>query len=256
MTDSAGWRRSFERNARSLLDIPWSVGADLSAEAAGAIASSLQEFQAGERSEGKHLYRAAQQYASATGDADYLAAMRLFIAEEQRHARDLGRFLTMNGIPLVETTFADRVFRHLRVLIPTLEMSIAVLVTAEIIAKVYYAALRDATASAVLRRLCDQILHDEWAHVDFQCAQLRRLRAGRSRIAAAVTQTLQQGLFTVTTLVVWWGHRRVIARGGMTCRVWLRACQQEFREAFSGEPRLAAQLHVHAATREEVQRGT
>ena len=63
-----------------------------------------------------------------------------------------------------------------------LELSIAVLVTAEIIAKVYYAALRQATTSVVLVRLCDQILYDELRHVRFQCERLAILRARRSRL--------------------------------------------------------------------------
>jgi hypothetical protein len=240
MDDSAGWRRYFEHNAGSLLDIPWDIGADLTPDEARTIASSLQEFQAGERSEGRHLYRAAQDYSRRTGDGDYLVAIRLFIAEEQRHARDLGRFLTLNGIPLVETTFADRVFRRLRVLLPTLEMSVAVLVTAEIIAKVYYAVLRESTQSVILRRLCDQILHDERGHVDFQCGQLRRVRANRSPAAAATTYALQQGLYAGTLLVVWWSHRRVIRRGGMTLAGWVVACQREFREAMRPRPAAAA----------------
>ncbi len=240
MDDSAGWRRYFEHNAGSLLDIPWDIGPDLTPDEVSAIASSLQEFQAGERSEGRHLYRAAQEYSQRTGDADYLAAMRLFIGEEQRHARDLGRFMTLNGIPLVETTFADRVFRRLRVLLPTLEMPVAVLVTAEIIAKVYYAVLREATESVILRRLCDQILSDERAHVDFQCGQLRRLRVTRSTPAAAVTYALQQGLYAGTLLVVWWSHRRVIRRGGMTFVDWVVACQRQFRDAMTLRPSAAA----------------
>lgn len=236
MDDSTGWRRWFEHNAGALLDIPWDAGAELTPDEAAAIAASLQEFQAGERSEGRHLYRAAQDYARRTGDADYVAAIRLFIGEEQRHARDLGRFLTLNRIPLVETTFADRVFRRLRTLVHSLELSVAVLVTAEIIARVYYAALRDATRSAILRRLCDQILSDERAHVDFQCGHLRRLRAGRPPLAAALTAVAQQALFLVTVGVVWVRHREVVRRGGMTPLEWLTACQHEFRLAMRRGP--------------------
>lgn len=249
MDDSSGWRRHFEHNAGSLLDIPWHVGADLTPDETAAIASSLQEFQAGERSEGKHLYRAAQLYAEQSGDADYLAAIRSFIGEEQRHARDLGRFLTLNHIPLVETTFADRVFRHLRTLIPTLEISVAVLVTAEIIAKVYYAVLREATQSVLLRRLCDQILYDERAHVDFQCGQLRRLRDGRRPLVVALTYAAQQGLFAGTLLVVWWSHRRVIRRGGMTIVEWVVACQREFRDAMTPHLNGAQPVAREASTR-------
>jgi rubrerythrin len=175
LSASRDWRLYYERNARSLLTIPWETGADATPDELAAIDRSLQEFQAGERSEGRHLYRLAQDFARRTGDDDYVAAIRLFIAEEQRHARDLGRFLTLNRIPLLQTTFTDRVFRWLRNLVASLEVSIGVLITAELIARVYYAVLREATRSVVLRRLCDQILSDEDAHVRFQSERLGAL---------------------------------------------------------------------------------
>ena len=187
MTDSGVWRRHFEHNARALSDIPWDVGADLTPDEVAAVSASMQEFQAGEYSEGRHLYQFARDYAARTGDYEYLRATRLFIAEEQRHALHLARFLTINDIPLIRTTFADRVFRRLRNIVRSLEISIAVLVTAELIAKVYYAALREATGSLVLRRLCDQLLRDEEAHVRFQCAQLRTLRKDRQAIGQLLT---------------------------------------------------------------------
>ena len=259
MSRSSGWREHFERNAAALLEIPWQLGPELTPDETRAVAASLQEFQAGEHSEGRHLYRAAQGYAARTGDHDYVAAIRLFIAEEQRHARDLGRFLRLNGVPLVRTTFADRVFRRLRTLIDTLEISIAVLVTAELIAKVYYSALRESTESRILRRLCDQILSDEDAHVRFQCSHLAMLRASRSRAALAVTMALQRGLYAGTVLVVGWSHRAVLRRGGMTLREWWSYCWWEFAAlplstaAIAGEPaattRRASQPHRQVTAR-------
>jgi hypothetical protein len=232
MPSSTEWRRYFEHNARSLLEIPWQNGAELTTEDITAMSRSLQEFQAGESSEGKHLFQSAQRYAQRTGDEEYVPAIRLFIAEEQRHARDLGRFLKLNGIVLVPTTFTDRVFRKLRRLFGGLEMSIGVLITAEIIAKVYYAVLREATESAILRRLCDQILQDELRHVQFQAEQLAKLRALRGRFGQAVTMGIQRFLFLGTTLVVWYFHRSTIRRGGLSPGGWWRSCWREFRAAF------------------------
>ncbi len=194
---------------------------------------SLKEFQAGESSEGKHLLRYAQEYAQRTGDQEYIPAVRLFIAEEQRHARDLGRFLTINNIPLVPTTPTDRVFRKLRHLFGGLEISIAVLITAEIIAKVYYAALHEATRSVILRKLCDQILHDEWRHVQFQADQLARLRVGRGWFGMAATMGLQRFLYLGTTLVVWPFHGKAIRRSGLSFWGWWQSCWREFSEAFA-----------------------
>lgn len=230
MGDSRDWRIHFERNAASLLPIPWDVGPDLTDEEISVIAASLQEFQAGEYSEGRHLYAFAQAYAVTTGDYEYVRAIRLFIAEEQRHALCLARFLAINGIPLVDTTFKDWVFRRLRNLVSSLELSIAVLVTAELIAKVYYRVLREATQSVVLRRLCDQILSDEDAHVAFQCGHLRKLRAGRGPVALAATLAAHRLLFAGTLLLIGWSHRRVVRRGGLTLLGWWARCWKEFDE--------------------------
>src|SRR4051794_30829492 len=100
---SQEWKSYYEHNARSLLDVPWERGAELGDDEIAAIGSSLQAFQAGENSEGHHLFKYAKAYVARTGDDAYVAAIRLFIAEEQRHARDLGRFLQLNKIPLLKT---------------------------------------------------------------------------------------------------------------------------------------------------------
>jgi hypothetical protein len=240
MPSSLQWRRYFEHNAQTLHEIPWHCGAELSPEEIAAIDKSLCEFQAGESSEGKHLLRYAQVYADKTGDQEYVPAIKLLIAEEQHHARDLGRFLTLNNIPLVRTTFTDQVFRKLRNLFGGLEISVAVLITAEIIAKVYYAVLREATQSLILRRLCDQILCDELRHVQFQADQLSKLRKNRRWLGSAVTGGLQRTLFLGTVLVVWLFHYTVIKRGGMSLIGWWRCCWREFNEAFALTPTLAA----------------
>jgi hypothetical protein len=233
MPSSLQWRRYFEHNAQELLEIPWQCGAELSPAEKTAIDKSLCEFQAGESSEGGHLIRYAQAYADKTGDQEYVSAIKLLIAEEQRHARDLGRFLTLNNIPLVHTTLTDQVFRKLRNLLGGLEISVAVLITAEIIAKVYYAVLREATQSQILRRLCDQILCDELRHVQFQADQLSKLRKNRRWLGSTLTGGLQRTLFLGTVLVVWLFHRAAIKRGGMSLIGWWRCCWREFNEAFA-----------------------
>jgi len=230
---SADWLRHFHANTNHFLDMPWDAGAELTPQEHEAIAHSVQEFQRGESSEGRHFLGYAEAYAAATGDRDYVAALRLFIAEEQRHARVLARFLAINGIPLVRATFSDRVFRLLRHLLGTLEISVAVLITAEIIAQVYYAALRTATGSLLLRRLCDQILRDEASHVEFQAEQLAKLRARRGRLFYGVTLAAQRALFFGTCLVVWVVHGSVFRAGGQTFREFWRGAWEHFDSAFA-----------------------
>jgi len=228
------WIAHFRRNRAVLLTIPWDLGAELTDAERAAIARSIQAFQLGESSEGRNLMRYARAWAARSGDVDYVEAIRLLIAEEQRHARDLGRFMELNGIACIQHRWTDSVFRALRNLLGTLEISIGVLVTAEIIAKVYYAALREASESTTLRRICDQILRDEVRHVEFQTEQLARLRLGRAPLLLRATLALQQFLFVGATLLVAWSHRPTLARGGFGFRRFWGACRSEFARDFFG----------------------
>ena len=231
MRTSLDWRTYYEENARSLLSIPWHIGPELTQEEQKAIASSVQDFQAGESSEGRHLFQYAKEYANRSGDYEYIEAIRLFIIEEQRHARDLAYFLQINGVPLVKTTFSDLVFRRLRKFFGNLEISIAVLVTAEIIAKVYYAALKEATNSAILQTLCTQILQDEVKHVEFQAERLGILRAKRNWILLKSTTALQRLLFLGTCLVVWLFHHKVFRKSGYNFGTFWQHNWIEFEDA-------------------------
>ena len=227
---SARWREHFRHNGQSLLELPWARGAQVTDAERDAIASSVQEFQLGESSEGKNLARSAMRYAERTGDFDYVPALGLFMAEEHRHARDLGRFLDLAGVPRVGKAWPDTVFRWLR-RGAGLELSVAVLVTAEVIAKVYYAALREATGSALLRRLCDQILRDEVTHVHFQTERLAILRRGRRRWLVAAGSALHRLFMAGTCLVVWHKHGRAMRHGGWTFGRFWRDTWREMREA-------------------------
>ncbi len=220
---SQEWCAYFRSNATAPRDIPWERGAEVSPEELAAIASSVQGFQLGESSEGRHLFNSATTYAIREEDAAYREAMALFIGEEQRHARELGRFLSLAGIPLISRTWPDTVFRWLRHR-AGLELSIAVLLTAEIIAKVYYAALREATGSSVLKGLCDHILTDEKEHVRFQCERLAILRQRRPTYRLFSWHAWQRTLFWGTCFVVWWKHGRAIKAGKVRFRCfWSRA---------------------------------
>jgi hypothetical protein len=140
-------------------------------------------------------------------------ALRLFIAEEQRHGRELGKFLQLAGVPLLQKTSIDGIFRFLRHL-AGLELMITVLVTAEIIAQVYYDALRAASSSAALKTICDQILDDEEEHVQFQCQRLAILRRDRSPLYLFAARLFQRGLLACTCVVLWHKHGPTLRAGG------------------------------------------
>lgn len=214
------WVEYFRSNAASLMAIPWECGGAITDDQREAIATSIAEFQLGESSEGKHFKGFARAYAQCTGDFSYVPALGAFIAEENRHARDLGRFMDLAGIARASRSWPDVVFRWLRKR-AGLELSITVLVTAEIIAEVYYAALREATDSPVLRRLCDQILRDEVKHVQFQCERLAILRRRRRPWIVALQQSAHRLFLTGTILVVWRQHGRALRAGHWSfARFW------------------------------------
>lgn len=221
---SARWVRYFLENRVRLLPVPWAGGAALTAREKAAIESSIAEFQLGESSDGSRLKAAADQYARTSGDDSYRRSIDLFIAEENRHARELGRFMDLESIPRRRFSVVDLVFSRLRRQ-GGLEVAIIVLVTAEIIAQVYYRALLRATRSSILRALCAQILRDEREHVRFQCERLALLRQDRPRVLVELATLAHRMLIESAISVVWLGHRRALRAGSLDfqafrSRVW------------------------------------
>ena len=225
---SEEWVRYFRGNGFVAMRVPWHLGADLLAGEKTAIARSLGLFQLGESSEGRHLMEYARAWAQRSGDAAYPEAIRMLIAEEQRHADALARLMELNGIPQLARGLSDRIFRRLRNLAGSLEISISVLVTAEIIAKIYYPALYTATNSAVLRAICQQLYRDEAVHVVFQSEQLAKIRASRSAPEIWATAILHRILFYPTALLVALSHGAVIRRSGLRRLSFLWRCRCEF----------------------------
>lgn len=227
---SQRWVEYFRRNDASLLAIPWELGMALSPQEKEAVASSVPEFQLGESSDGLRFIEMAEHYALQSGDVEYVRALKLFIAEEQRHGRELGKVLDLAGIQRIGHSWSDAVFRWLRHRCG-LGLSVAVLVTAEIIAKVYYIAVKEATAAAPLRRLCDQILQDEVEHIYFQCERLAILRRDWPRLLLRLVHAWHWVFMAGTCVIVWRKHRRLLRRGGFGFFSFCRDVFRELRDA-------------------------
>lgn len=219
---SREWVRYFEANAANLRPIPWEAGAGVTAEKLAAIAGSLRAWQLGETSDGSHLKAAARRYAEQESDPDFLAAVGLFVAEEQRHGEDLGRFLDLAGVPRATADWGDWLFRRFRYFLTRMEVWVTVVLMVETHALLYYAAVRRATASAVLRTICTQILADEVPHICFQCERLAVLHRRRPRLLRLLTAGVHRVLFAGITCAVWVGHRKALRAGGFTARRFWR----------------------------------
>ena len=224
---SRQWIDYFQRN-RQHPPLPWDDTYQLSLEERAAVAGSIQQFQLGEGARGRGLLRRAEIYARRASDPEFVSALRLFIAEEQRHSADLARFLTQQGIAVRSAHWVDTTFRKLRKLMG-LEVCVSVLVTAELIAVPYYRALRDATESRLLRALCRRILCDEAQHLRFQAATLARLRRQRPWMLRRATMIGHKLFLLGTALVVWCEHHRVCCRGGYWFNRFIWECLRLLR---------------------------
>jgi hypothetical protein len=203
------WKNYFLLNQSHFKDIDFSADDILTEEEKSLIYISLQQFQRGENSEGKHLFS----FAKRNPDPEYLPCISLFIREEQSHARVLGTYMEKHHIKKIKSHWVDGVFRWLRK-IANLENTIRVLLTAEIIAKVYYKALHNATQSQLLQKICRQILRDEDQHIAFQCFTLQPFYKHKSIWRKLVVRTWHLTLMTGTIAVVWWHHKKVLRKGG------------------------------------------
>src|SRR5579884_1639232 len=111
--ESRRWYEYFRANAGPA-DFAWEDTASLSPRERAAVAASIQQFQLGENSEGRGFLLRGDEHARRTGDSWFVPALRLFIAEEQRHAFWLGRILDRERIPRLQHHWVDHVFRSLR----------------------------------------------------------------------------------------------------------------------------------------------
>lgn len=203
---------------------------ELSRRSRRAIAKSLQTFQLGESGEGKHFLNVARKWAAETGDHEYVKALELFIAAEQRHAAALGAFMDRARIPRIQKEVTDNLFRWLRHQ-AGLELTVTVLITAEIIARVYYPALRRATSSHWLRKICEQISRDEVAHIRFQGQRLGMILRRKNWFSRACSRVLSQMLFDATCVGIWFAHRRVFKSAKLSWREYWNKCTAEYMAA-------------------------
>lgn len=194
-----------------------------------AIAKSIQQFQLGEGSKGQRLLDRGKKYARRADDACFAAALTLFVREEQQHSRYLEAFMQSQEIPRVARHWVDTAFRRLRGL-AGLELSLTVLVTAEIIAVPYYRALRDATCSPTLKMICRRILEDEAAHLRFQASMLGRIVAKRSAEWQRAAGKLHRQFLLGTIALVWMEHRSVFGAAGYDFRRFREETLFEFGE--------------------------
>jgi hypothetical protein len=199
------WLKYFQHNRDNRLPIPWEQRLNPGPKLRKALIASLQRFQIGESGEGLTL----QRHVAATGDADYIETIKLFIKEENEHARLMAEILKRLDAPLLESHWSDNAFIALRHVFG-LEEELLVLLIPEMIAQRYFRALRDGTKEPIIRAVCEQIMHDEDGHVAFHVSYLQDALAKLPLWRRALLRIGWRVLFRGACAVVMYDHYSVL----------------------------------------------
>ncbi|HLY52093.1 MAG TPA: hypothetical protein VKQ31_03700 [Steroidobacteraceae bacterium] len=227
------WLNHFEYHAQHPRCVPSGLTDLLTPEEHTLIARSIATFQLGEQSRGATLLQATERFARRHGTPALVRIMSLFIGEEQRHAALLREFMQHHGMALKGRDWTDGAFRRLRRL-AGFELYLYVLISAELIGKVYYRALEAATGCQRLKVLCRVLVCDELAHVGFESQLLIALRSRRPAVQQTLLRIAHRTFIAGTAAVVWVAHRTVLRRVGHSAHSFLRTCLAQY--AFYLEP--------------------
>ncbi len=241
------WVDYFHKNRHDPI-LPWADGGRLTESERRAVIPSIQQFQLGEGASGTRMLEGAKRFAQNTGDLELVAALKLFFCEEQRHSRVLAQFLQVENAPCLRRHWVHTVFRWLRGL-AGLELCLKVLVTAEVLARPYYSALRDATGSLLLRGISQRIFEEEAVHLRFQAFLLSRFQSRHRPLTQALIKTSHVVLLAATAAVVWVEHNAVFRFAGRTFRQFWRETWREFHSLYQqpGTPQIKARWSGHPA---------
>ena len=210
------WINHFEANTRlnRELQLPETPCALPEADRR-AIANSIAIFQLGESGVGTRLRRYTRSIASLENLRGYRRAVDLFVAEEQSHAALLARTVTHLRGTLLQKQWTNSIFRWMRDLV-NLEFNIQVLLTAELIAEVYFGLLALRCTDPLVQTVAKKLLRDEMGHLSFQ----RDFLFERLKTLTPATQRLWRWQFQfihrVTATVVAWDHRHCLRTLGIT----------------------------------------
>ncbi len=221
------WLKHFEYHAGRRVVLPEGRPYTLTDCERRRIAKSIATFQLGEQSEGRSLVRAAYEYERRHDEAPVARVIELLIEEEQQHATLLGAFMGQHGIACKNKDWTDGIFRFVRRQ-AGLELYLSVLITAELIGKVYYRALECATDCKQLQALCRMMVADELAHIGFESDLLRTMRARRSHFARFLISVTHRLFLASTALAVWVTHLRVLRHAGYRTRSFMRTCNAQY----------------------------
>jgi hypothetical protein len=213
MRTSLQWIDHFTSNLKNKR-IDWTIKPLLTADERENILKSMQAWQLGETSDGRHLKAASQKYANRIGDQYYCEAVALFIKEEQKHGNNLGRYLDLIGEKRIDNDWGDTLFRKIRYFNTSMELWTVTVITVESTAQIFYQSLKDATNCKLLKQICTDILIDEAFHIDFQTQRLNIIFSRKNTFSKFICYQLYKFFYFAVITIVWFGHRKAFKAGG------------------------------------------
>lgn len=210
------WHDFFVR--RSSRQLPKLLSADDYRDVPSSVAESLAIFQLGESGGGTVIEQARTSPIQAI-DEHYAAAMKLFVAEEHRHAELLAIGVRNLGGSLIAKNWTANLFVFARRMIG-LRLKVLVLLAAEVVGLCYYHLIATRLPESRLRSMLAQIVNDERAHLNFHCSFLRT--QVQSRWRRILFQLAWKITMFAACIVVLIDHRKALADLGITTKTVFR----------------------------------
>jgi hypothetical protein len=222
--NSTEWLNYYRQNSRNRTEPQWHLPCRLALSRQRALAHSLSHFQLGESGDGNFLLLSAAR--EVPHDAAYHEALKLFIAEEQEHARLLGHLVHRFGGQKIRRHWTHSLFRFVRRALG-LNFELQVLVIAELVGTAYYRLLRARSHDLVLQQVCDQILRDETGHVYFHADWLGTSQLCFLPLEREPWRARFKILFALAARIAWLDHRYCLESLGVNRRAFFRETRRE-----------------------------
>lgn len=229
MKTSQYWQQHFSNNL--LVErIDWNLVPNLTHQQRQKVLSSIQAWQLGETSDGKHLIAASKKHALTTNDPHFLLAVQLFIKEEQKHGESLGKYLDKLGEKRIQKNWGDSLFRMVRYFNTNMELWTLSVITVESTAQVFYQSLKNSTQCSLLKQICTDILRDEAFHINFQFERLMLITRAKTDFSRFWRYYMYFIFYFATITLVYLAHRKVFRAGGNNFNRYFRKMNLKFNK--------------------------
>jgi hypothetical protein len=225
LRDSSAWLDHFQRNRLNRPEPHWDRPTPFPPAAAAPIARSLAHFQLGESCEGQLLLARARR--AWPDDPDYIAALALFLAEEQEHARLLSHLVARLGGTLVTKHWTDGWFTLARRALG-FGFDMQAVMVAELIGGTYFRLLRS-TGDAVVREVCELMVRDEDQHRRFHLDRLVAAQLRWSPLRRTWWTARLRLMFGAALFASWVDHRRALRAIGITRGFFIAEARRDAR---------------------------